>query len=119
MQKFKFAQRQIIGSVIAIAMLLLSNSNVVADVQTFKKGSIIIDMGAATPTVANSLKPYGLVYDLLKNYQTPISCIINPSKVKDGIDFTHNGKSFRGGPFIIPEGYRTSAVNKVINTWKV
>ncbi len=118
MHNFRFTLRPILG--MALTMLLIFNTNykAFADVQTFKKGSIIIDMGAASPTVANSLKPYGLVYDLLKNYQTPISCIINPTKVKDGIDFTHNGKSFRGGPFIIPEGFRTTAVNKVINTWK-
>ena len=84
---------------------------------TFKKGSIIIDMGAATPTAANSLKPYGLIYDLLKNYNTPVSCIVSQSKIKDGIDFTHNGKSYRGGPFIIPAGYRTTIVDQAIASW--
>ncbi|MCF8285173.1 MAG: tandem-95 repeat protein [Sphingobacteriales bacterium] len=118
MHIFKSSKR-LISTILSITSLFVfSFSSTFADVQTFKKGSIIIDMGAVTPSVANSLKPYGLIYDLLKNYQTPVSCVINPTKVKDGIDFTHNGKNFRGGPFIIPEGFRTTAVNKVINTWK-
>ena len=59
--------------------------------QTIPAGSKIIDMGVTPQTVANGLKPYGLVYDLVKNYKVPVKWIINSGKVKDGIDFSHNG----------------------------
>jgi hypothetical protein len=107
--------RKLFLSVFASLSFLLSN----AQVTTFSAGSIIIDLGGGNaPTVANSLKPYGLVYDLLKNYNTPVSCIVNSSKIKDGIDFTHNGKNYKGGPFIIPAAYRTAAVNQAIYSWR-
>ena len=84
---------------------------------TFKSGSAIIDMGSASPTVKNSLKPYGLIYALLKNNHVPVSCVVNASKTKDGIDFVYNGKSYRGGTFIVPADYITSAVSTVLNNW--
>jgi gliding motility-associated-like protein len=86
--------------------------------ETIPVGSFIIDMGAVTPTIANSLKPYGLVYDLLKNNYVPVKRSINQSKSKDGIDFTHNGKSYSGGPFVISSIYRSTAVDKVIYSWR-
>jgi hypothetical protein len=84
---------------------------------TFTKGSAIIDMGSSSPTVSNSLKPYGLVYSLLKNYNVPVNCAVNNTKVKDGIDFVYNGKSFKGGTFIISGDYITSQVQTVLNSW--
>ena len=75
-------------------------------------------MGITPQTVGNGLKPYGLVYDLLKNYQVPVKWVIDQSKVKDGADFTHNGITYRGGPFIIPAEYRTAAVNARITFWQ-
>jgi hypothetical protein len=86
--------------------------------ETLSSHSLIIDMGQPTQTVNNGLKPYGLVYALIKNHNTPIKWIINPDKAWQGADFTHNGKTFRGGPFIIPNEYRTSAVNATIASWK-
>ena len=41
---------------------------VVLPVETLSTGSYIINMGVVPQTEANGLKPYGLVYDLLKNY---------------------------------------------------
>lgn len=69
-------------------------------------------------TVANGLKPWGLVYDLLKNEKIPILWVINPGKPKDGVDFTYNGIDYKGGPFIISAGYRTAAVNAKIASWQ-
>jgi hypothetical protein len=38
-----------------------------AQTETFPTGSFIINMGATNPqTIANGLKPYGLIYDLIK-----------------------------------------------------
>lgn len=62
--------------------------------------------------------PYGMVYDLLKNYQVPIKWVINTSKEKDGIDFQHNNKSYRGGPFIIPKENISDAVRSRITFWR-
>ncbi len=85
--------------------------------ETIPAGSLIINMGNANPTIAKSLKPYGLIYDLLKNQYCPVKWVINPNKTKDGADFTLNGVAYKGGPFIITAPFRTSAVNTVINTW--
>lgn len=85
--------------------------------QTIPAGSKIIDMGVTPQTIANGLKPYGLVYDLVKNYNVPVLWAINPSKAKDGTDFVQNGITYKGGPFIIKAGYLTSAVNTDIASW--
>ena len=69
--------------------------------ETFTSGAFIINMGVTPQTVANGLKPYGLIYDLIKNNDIPIKWVIGQGKVKDGIDFTYNGNSYRGGTFII------------------
>jgi hypothetical protein len=102
---------------LVILCLQLSVVSLFAQTTTFKSGSVIIDMGAASPTAGNSLKPYGLIYSLLKNYSIPVSCVINQTKVKDGIDFTYNGKSYRGGSYIIPAEFRSDAVNSLLNSW--
>ena len=85
--------------------------------QTIDSGSYIIDMGQATQTVANSLVPYGMVYDLVKNFSTPVKWVINQSKVKDGTDFTYNLVNYKGGPFIIPAAYITPIVQARITYW--
>ncbi|MDO7173358.1 SprB repeat-containing protein, partial [Mariniflexile sp. AS56] len=81
------------------------------------EGSIIIDMGVVPQTIKNGLKPYGLVHSLLKYHGTPVLWSINPNKVKDGIDFTVDGKGFKGGPFIVSKDYLTNDVMAVINLW--
>ena len=43
---------------------------------TIPIGSYIIDMGQATQTKPNGLKPFGLIYDLVINSQVPISWAI-------------------------------------------
>lgn len=87
------------------------------ETKTIKKGSAIIDMGSASPTVANSLKPYGLVYMMLTDRDVPVYQVISQSKAKDGIDFSHNGKSYSGGTFIIPSEFFRASVTKMINAW--
>jgi SprB repeat len=86
--------------------------------ETISAGSFIVNMGITPQTDANGLKPYGMLYDLLLNYQVPIKWVINPSKGRDGEDFNHNGTSYRGGTFIIPAEFRTGTVNGVISSWQ-
>jgi hypothetical protein len=86
--------------------------------ETLNSGAFIINMGLTPQTNANGLRPYGMIYDLLENYQTPIKWIINNSKAKDGTDFAYNGVNYRGGPFIIPAEFRTPTVNARISFWQ-
>lgn len=82
--------------------------------ESFPAGSVIIDMGVVPQTVANALKPYGLVYHLTMEHGIPVKWIIDPGKLKDAIDFNYNGHDFKGGPFIIPGQYRTPDVDDEI-----
>ena len=109
---------KIISLVFSLILSIFSFKKTFAQSETINAGSYIIDMGSQAPTVSNSIKPFGLIYDLLKNYYVPVKRIINPGKVKDGIDFSHNGKNFRGGPFIIPSEYRNATIDQVIRSWK-
>jgi hypothetical protein len=82
-------------------------------------GSYIIDMGKSPQTVNNALKPYGLVYAIIKHTQTPVEWVIKSGKTTyTGVDFTHNGKSYKGGPFVISQAYRNTQVDSIINKWK-
>lgn len=85
---------------------------------TLPVGSFIINMGVSPQTIANGLKPYGLIYQLIKNYKVPVSWSINPSKVKDAKDFTYNGTDYKGGTFVIYEGFITNAVRSLITAWQ-
>ena len=62
-------------------------------------GSFIINMGITPQTYANGIKPWGMMHDLIKNYRVQVKWVINPSKVKDGTDFTYNGINYKGGTF--------------------
>lgn len=80
-------------------------------------GSFIINMGVMPQTVANGLKPYGLVYALLQA-KCPVEWVINPAKTKDGADFRYNGVDYKGGTFIIKTEYRTPTINSLIALWQ-
>lgn len=90
---------------------------VFSQTETFQAGAFVINMGVTPQTVANGLKPYGLIYHLILNYGVPVKWIVEPTKGKDGIDFSHGGVDFRGGPFLIPVEYRTVKVDSVITSW--
>ena len=72
-----------------------------AQTRIISSGSVIINMGIIPQTYGNALKPYGLVYNFLTVQKVPVIWSINPTKIKDGIDFTVDGIDFKGGPFII------------------
>ena len=90
--------------------------------KSYNAGAYIIDMGQPTQTVANGLKPYGLVYAFIQG-GIPVDWSINSSKIKDGTDFNavtaaNGNKAYKGGPFIIPFENINSTVMALINTWK-
>jgi hypothetical protein len=86
--------------------------------ETFPTGAYIVNLGVVPQTIGNGLKPYGLLYEMLRTYKVPVRWVITPGKAKDGIDFTHNGVTYRGSAFIIPAAFRTSAVNSRITYWQ-
>ena len=104
-------------SVVLYIFIQLFSFSAFSQSTTFKSGSAIIDMGAATPTVANSLKPYGLIYALLSNYNVPVNGVISQTKVKDGIDFIYGTKSYRGGTYVISSDFLTPEVKTLISSW--
>ena len=64
------------------------------------------------------MKPYGLVYELVKKYYVPVKWIISASKVRDGADFTYNLIQYKGGTFIIPAEYINATVAARIAYWQ-
>src|SRR5262249_34865457 len=98
--------------------------------QTFASGSLVVDMGQATQTVGNALKPYGLVYDMVTNFKVPVNWAINPAKTTFRLDAgdpipvdftattTTGTQNFSGGSFIIDTAFLTPAVIADINSWK-
>ncbi|MFY7848876.1 MAG: hypothetical protein ACOVSS_07435 [Bacteroidia bacterium] len=66
----------------------------------------------------STLKAYGLLFNLMRGQYVPVKWCINPSKGKDGVDFTIGTTAFRSGAFVIPKQYRTATVNTIINTWQ-
>ncbi len=93
------------------------NLKVKAANETIPAGSFIVNMGVLPVTYANALKPYGMVNDLTRNYGIPVKWVINPSKVRNGVDFTYNSTNYSGGPFIVPANYITPTIAAVISTW--
>ena len=76
-----------------------------AQTKTISTGSVIINMGIVPQTYGNALKPYGLVYNFLTVQKVPVIWSINPTKIKDGVEFTVDGINFKGGPFIIEKQF--------------
>ena len=104
-------------SLLFLFILLYAPASYAAN-ETIASGAFVVNMGITPQTVGNGLKPYGMIYDLVKNYNVPVRWIINPAKAKDGIDFSHNGIDYKGGPFIIPAEFRTAAVDARIIFWQ-
>jgi hypothetical protein len=101
---------------LSLFFILIKNAQ--AATETIPSGAFIVNMGITPQTIGNGLKPYGLVYDLLRNYNIPIKWVIEPSKTKDGVDFIYNGVSYKGGAFIIPAEYRSATINARITYWQ-
>lgn len=86
--------------------------------EVLSKGSYLINMGVIPQTKGNALRPYGLIYELLKEYPMEIKWVINPEKKKDGIDFNIGGEDFRAGSFVIPVSYITEDLKADIQKWE-
>jgi len=114
-----FLQKNCISSfiVVWIASFVLCDIPVYAQTETFTAGAYIVDMGQAVQTEANGLKPYGFIYDLMRNYQVPAYWAIDSTKSKDGTDFTADGKAYKGGSFIIPSEFAAEAL-PAITAWR-
>jgi gliding motility-associated-like protein len=113
----RITRKKVSTSLLLLLCFLLPATRLMAQSTTFPSGSAIIDMGSTSPTTGNSLKPYGLVYSLLKNKNVPVSVVIGSTKSKDGIDFTYGNKSYKGGTFIVSSDYITSDVTTLLNAW--
>ncbi|MDQ3050777.1 MAG: T9SS type A sorting domain-containing protein [Bacteroidota bacterium] len=85
--------------------------------ETLSSGSFIINMGVTPQTISNGLRPYGMIYELINTYNVPVKWVIEPTKVKDGADFIHNGITYKGGTFIIPGEFISSTVAARIGYW--
>lgn len=104
--------------IVLLLAFLTTSSSLLAANEPIPSGSFIINMGVVPQTYANGLKPWGLVYDLIKNHKVQVKWVINPAKVKDGTDFTYGGTPFKGGTFIVLQKFRTAAVNARIAYWQ-
>jgi hypothetical protein len=110
--------RQVYKLTMLITFFITVSNSAKAQTETLSTGSFIINMGATNPnTVGNGLKPYGLIYDLMRTHNVPIKWVISQTKAKDGVDFTYNGVQYKGGTFIIPAEFRSAAVNARITFW--
>jgi hypothetical protein len=116
LQNLKLMMKHMVLIILLLGFIQKLNSQTPTTI-TVPTGSFIVNMGIVPQTVANGLKPYGMVYALL-NAQCPVQWVINTSKSKDGIDFSYNGVNYKGGTFIIDAKYRTAAVNSIISTWQ-
>lgn len=86
--------------------------------ETILQGSFIVNTGVVPQNFNNGLKPFGLIYDLVKNYRVPIKWSIEPTKARDGVDFVYNSVSYRGGPFIVPSEFITPTITSRISYWQ-
>lgn len=102
----------------AILMLPASPAFGQNGAKAFPAGAYIIDMGQETQTVENGLKPYGLVYQLIIVEGVPVHWAINPSKAKDGADFTAGGKTYKAGSFIVAADRASAKVLDRLKAWK-
>jgi uncharacterized repeat protein (TIGR01451 family) len=84
---------------------------------TIGPGAYIIDMGQATQSYATGLRPYGLVYSLIRSLQIPVLWAISNTKARGGVDFTAGGKTYSGGSFVIAPAYAAAAAS-TIATWR-
>lgn len=89
-----------------------------AQIEEIRTGSFIVNMGVTPQTYNNGIKSWGMIHDLIKNYRVQVKWVISPVKVKDGIDFSYNGIDYKGGTFIIPAKFRSTAVNARISYWQ-
>ncbi|MDP2175868.1 MAG: T9SS type A sorting domain-containing protein [Bacteroidota bacterium] len=102
---------------ILLIITFLFTITLMSQIMTFPRGSYIVNMGVIPQTVGNGLKPYGLIYDLVNNYDVSVKWIIRQGKPKDSFDFIHNNVRYSGGPFLIPKQYINSTTLSRLAYW--
>jgi len=85
LQKINFFPRLFIPVILAGIMALSLKGFSQITYENMPTGSFIINMGIVPQTVGNALKPYGMIYDLIKNYGVPIKWIVNKPRVRTGL----------------------------------
>ncbi|HNQ61241.1 MAG TPA: T9SS type A sorting domain-containing protein [Bacteroidia bacterium] len=126
-QKVDF--RFIIGSMFVLSVVFgifsvvlqmgpVEDASASAGNESISKGSFIINLGVSPQSNSNALKPYGMLYDLIHNYDVAVKWIINTSKSKDGTDFTYNSVNYKTGAFIIPVEFINSTISGRISYWE-
>ncbi|WP_083644871.1 OmpA family protein [Christiangramia flava] len=103
---------------ISILLIFLFSARAQTKTEVIPAGSYALNLGVTPQTKSNALKPYGFLYQLLKENQVEVKWVINPEKKKDGIDFSMGGQDFRSGSFIIPVSYITPKVRELIEKWE-
>jgi Secretion system C-terminal sorting domain len=107
------------SSLIVLFFLLVGFNNPVNGAnESLDSNSYIINMGITPQTVANALKPYGLVYALIDSHIVSVKWVIKPGKLKDGADFTYSGTDYKGGTFIVPAEFIDSTLKASITYWE-
>lgn len=115
--KGQFRMKFVRNFILLTMACTLSVSSYSQCVTAVRGSSFIINMGFTPQSNASGLKPYGMIYDLITNYDVPILWCIKPTKVKDGVDFTYNWTGYSGGPFVVPVQYINAAVSARITYW--
>jgi uncharacterized repeat protein (TIGR01451 family) len=113
---------------LTVLLIALFASPAKADIETLPSGTYIIPMDNTLQIGGTfNLKSYGLAVRLL-HANVPLKWIINPSKGKDGVDFTASASrikptalaastlSFRAGPLAVYPGFEAQAL-AVINAY--
>ena len=101
-----------------LLIFLLQDMKAQTRTEVIPKGSYAINMGITPQTKSNALKPYGFLYEVLKNFPMEVKWVINPDKKKDGVDFSLGEQDFRSGSFVLPVSYITAEVKSVITSWE-
>jgi Secretion system C-terminal sorting domain/Bacterial Ig domain len=107
--------KKVIRTITVFITTFCMNASLFAQIETIPTGSFIINMGVTPQTINNGLKPYGLIWDIIKNNNAQVKWVISQTKVKDAKDFTYNLVDYKGGTFIIPQKFITAAVLAKIN----
>jgi uncharacterized repeat protein (TIGR01451 family) len=107
----------ILSTILSLNIHLFTPPAAMAASEVLAPGAYIVDMGQPTQTIANGLKPYGLVYDLVVTKGIPVKWAINPNKIREGVDFIAGGKRYKGSAFIIPAELAAEAA-PTISIWK-
>lgn len=111
-------KRSLLFLVFAVLMTWTTKYSHAQGNETLSAGSYIIDMGVTPQTTANGLRPYGLVYALTSELTVPVKWVINPSKGSGGVDFSHNGYDYRGGPFMVEADFVNASVDSMMSAWE-